>query len=139
MRMPRCRVLNTRRRSARTASCPPSEDLVVQLPKGTMLRDMNPKPGQTPKEIQLFDKQNLLFGIADPDDGRTITRENQVGVRKPVTGGSDEFLDGQLRRIDPDELARTMLLPKAHFDSVPVFIDRRGIFQHRRQRSESGL
>ncbi|MDU5141516.1 MAG: S-layer homology domain-containing protein [Paenibacillus dendritiformis] len=90
-------------------------NLLVQLPKGTMLRDMNPRPGQTPKEIQLFDKQNLLFGIADPDDGRTITRENQVGVRKPVTGGSDEFLDGQLRRIDPDEFARSVLMPKAHF------------------------
>lgn len=90
-------------------------DLVVQLPKGTMLRDMNPNPGQTPKEIQLFDSQNLLFGIADPDDGRTITRENQVGVRKPVIGESDEFLDGQIRRIDPDEFARSVLLPKAHF------------------------
>ncbi|WP_233696307.1 S-layer homology domain-containing protein [Paenibacillus profundus] len=90
-------------------------NLVLQLPKGTMLRDMNPRQGQTPKEIQLFDKQSVLFGISDPDDGRTITRENQVGVRKPITGGSDEFLDGVMRRIDPDEFARSVLLPKSHF------------------------
>jgi len=47
----------------------------LTFPKGTMLTPAN----KTSAKIELFDKQKLMIGIADPADGRTVRTYNHFG------------------------------------------------------------
>lgn len=85
--------------------------VTIQFPKGTMLRDATPSAGSsnTPT-INLFDSQNILLGIADPQDGRTVKLYNPVGEKE-----GNVYQDGKLVRIDANSYAATLLIPKQHF------------------------
>ncbi|MGN7359286.1 S-layer homology domain-containing protein [Paenibacillus sp. SAF-054] len=83
----------------------------ITFPKGTMLRDASPDPGSTNTQtINLFDGQNILLGIADPQDGRTVKLYNPVGEK--VDG---VYQDGKLMNIQANSLAAALLMPKSHF------------------------
>src|SRR5690606_4075731 len=69
-------------------------ELEIELPKVTMLRKPSPDPTLPVPTIELFDSQELLFGIADKQDGRTIKRYNRVG--EVVSG---DIMDGILGDI----------------------------------------
>ncbi|KEO84029.1 hypothetical protein EL26_06065 [Tumebacillus flagellatus] len=68
----------------------------VSFPKGTMLTPYN----DTTNKIELFDKQQFLFGIADPVDGRTQKTFNHLG---------------QVVNINGDPFLKSMLSMKPHF------------------------
>ena len=65
--------------------------LEIKFPRNTVLRtpDREPQPGLfiPVSNFELFDNQEMLFGIANKQDGRTITRYNDDGqiVTVPVT------------------------------------------------------
>lgn len=82
--------------------------LSISLPKGTLLQEPNKNPGQQAgqgelKGINMFDSQAVLFGIADPTDGRTVKTYND---------------DGVIRTIEGTEIGRTILAPKAHYGYI---------------------
>ena len=84
------------------------DNLSISLPKGTLLQEPNKNPGQQAgqgelKGINMFDSQAVLFGIADPADGRTIKTFND---------------DGVIRTIEGTEVGRTILSPKAHYGYI---------------------
>lgn len=81
--------------------------VVLNFPKGTMLRDATPTPGSTnTRQINLFNDQYILLGIADKQDGRTIKQYNQVGEWDNAKG---VYLDGDIKEIDAKNLATTYL------------------------------
>lgn len=86
-------------------------DVTIALPKGTVLREANPTPGQVSPSIDLYDKQNILFGIADRKDGRTLKRYNAVGEEDT----SGRALDGELKMINADESAIQILTLPSRF------------------------
>lgn len=86
--------------------------LELNLPKGTMLRQVKPAPGTTEQAIDLFDSQQLLFGIADRQDGRTVKRYNKVGEKDTSTG---DYLDGELGEFYPNPFASNMLASPMNF------------------------
>jgi len=51
----------------------------ISFPKGTMLKQPSMVSQSNSTQIELFNSQRLLVGIADPIDGRTIKRYNRVG------------------------------------------------------------
>lgn len=86
-------------------------DLTLQFPKNTFLRQANTSPGQDVKTVDLFDAQNILFGIADRSDGRTVQQYNQVGEQD--TFGN--YLDGTLKKIPANTDLSARLIPDANF------------------------
>ena len=54
--------------------------LTLSFPKGTMLTPLN----DDGTKIELFDNQNILAGIADPVDGRTVKTYNHFGNIMPI-------------------------------------------------------
>ena len=90
-----------------------NKELTIELPKGTMLRKPLDEPGSGMPSfnIDLFDSQQLLFGIADKEDGRTVKRYNRVGE----VDGSGKARDGELANILPNVVATTWLNRPAHF------------------------
>ncbi|MEJ8302684.1 S-layer homology domain-containing protein [Saccharibacillus sacchari] len=86
-------------------------DLQISLPKGTLLREINPTPGSQSPTISLFDKQELLVGIASPIDGRTIKIYNQVNV----SDGQGGYRDGQLKLLESNGTMISRMVPKPHF------------------------
>ncbi|WP_314589692.1 S-layer homology domain-containing protein [Paenibacillus terrigena] len=79
-------------------------DVALELPKGTLLRESNTTPGQAPPEINMFDSQQILFGIADRKDGRIVKKYNAVGEEL-----SGRPLDGTMKDI-PADLSATQYL-----------------------------
>ncbi|ASS73886.1 hypothetical protein CIG75_02120 [Tumebacillus algifaecis] len=75
-------------------------DLTLSLPKNTLLRQSNATPGQDPRTVDLFDSQNILFGIADRNDGRTLKKYND---------------NGEIRDISPMDIAANLLTVPSHF------------------------
>ncbi len=78
--------------------------LSISFPKGTLLRNPENKNLINAPQIDLFNDQQLLLGIADKNDGRTIKKYNRVG----------EFLsgvpqDGTLADISPVGFAVNVL------------------------------
>lgn len=86
-------------------------DLQIALPKGTLLREINPTPGSQSPTISLFDKQELLAGIASPVDGRTLKIYNQVNV----SDGQGGYRDGQLKLLESNGTMVSRMVPKPHF------------------------
>ncbi|WP_172255972.1 S-layer homology domain-containing protein [Saccharibacillus deserti] len=86
-------------------------DLQISLPKGTLLREINPMPGSQSPTISLFDKQELLVGIASPLDGRTLKIYNQVNV----SDGQGGYRDGQLKLLESNGTMVSRMVPKPHF------------------------
>ncbi|PWK16229.1 S-layer homology domain-containing protein [Tumebacillus permanentifrigoris] len=70
----------------------------LSFPKGTMLTPYN----DTSTKIELFDKQQFLFGIADPLDGRTQKTYNHNGDVVQINSDESNFM-------------RTMLNVPVHF------------------------
>ncbi|HEU4964775.1 MAG TPA: S-layer homology domain-containing protein, partial [Bacilli bacterium] len=75
-------------------------DVVLELPKGTLLKKNNPQPGQESPTVDLFDVQQVLFGIADRNDGRTVKKVN---------------VDGVITDIPARDIASNLLNEPAHF------------------------
>jgi len=88
-------------------------ELSVAFPKNTFLRQANIAPGQDVKTVNLFDAQELYFGIADRTDGRTVKRYNAVG-EIDVNDGTP--LDGILMDLPASEDAKSYLMPRANFN-----------------------
>lgn len=86
-------------------------DLALTFPKSTYLRQANGTPGQDVKTTDLFDGQNLYFGIADRTDGRTVKKYNQVGE----TDSTGNYLDGTLKDVPSDSFAKDRLIPMNNF------------------------
>ena len=86
-------------------------NLTLQFPKNTFLRQANRYPGQDVKTVDLFDAQELYFGIADRTDGRTVKKYNQVGEKDSL----NNYLDGTITEIPVDSTAVSNLVPKANF------------------------
>ena len=85
--------------------------VTLVFPKGTMLRDATPTAGTTnTRQINLFNEQYILLGIADKQDGRTVKQYNQVGEKDGT-----EYLDGKLTQINANGLAATYMTPKLHY------------------------
>lgn len=81
------------------------------FPKGTMLRDATPTPGTTnTRQINLFNEQYILVGIADKQDGRTVKQYNPVG-EFDGTG----YQDGKLVEVPASSLAAAYMTPKLHY------------------------
>ncbi|MEK3696679.1 S-layer homology domain-containing protein [Paenibacillus sp. FSL R10-2199] len=81
------------------------------FPKGTMLRDSTPTPGTTnTRQINLFNEQYILVGIADKQDGRTVKQYNPVG-EFDGTG----YQDGKLVEVPASSLAAAYMTPKLHY------------------------
>lgn len=85
-------------------------DVTIALPKGTLLRESNTTPGQAPSEINMFDNQQILFGIADKKDGRILKRYNAVGEVE-----STRPQDGVIKEIPADFSATQYLTLPARF------------------------
>ncbi|PYI51162.1 hypothetical protein DLM86_26090 [Paenibacillus flagellatus] len=62
-----------------------NKSLSLTFPKGTLLEQNNPQTGYP----QYYDKQKLLFGIADPTDG-VVERVDDYGNIVNRTGSGDE-------------------------------------------------
>jgi hypothetical protein len=83
-------------------------NLVLNVPKGTVLRQA--LGGEDAPTINLFDERNIIFGIANPVDGRTIKEYNRVGEVS-----NEEEQDGRLDFIRPNTGIQSMLHPVDHF------------------------
>lgn len=75
-------------------------EIELELPKGTLLKKANPRPGQQSPSVELFDTQQILFGIADKEDGRTVKKVN---------------IDGNLIDVNPVNIATDLLRVPPHF------------------------
>ncbi|XID96186.1 S-layer homology domain-containing protein [Paenibacillaceae bacterium WGS1546] len=87
-------------------------DLLLSFPKNTFLRQANRNPGQDVKTIDLFDAQELYFGIADREDGRTVKRYNAVGEEDQ----DGNFMDGILVDVPVESNAVAALVPQSNFN-----------------------
>jgi len=88
-----------------------SGELQLSFPKNTFLRQANMSPGQDVKTVDLFNSQQIYFGIADRTDGRTVKKYNAVG-ETDITGN---FLDGTIKDVPADSYAVDRLTPKTNF------------------------
>ncbi|WP_238651153.1 S-layer homology domain-containing protein [Paenibacillus piscarius] len=83
----------------------------IVFPKGTMLRDATPTPGTTnTRQINLFNDQYILLGIADKQDGRTVKQYNPVGEYDGTS-----YQDGKLVEVPASSLAAAYMTPKLHY------------------------
>ncbi|OWR26846.1 S-layer protein [Saccharibacillus sp. O23] len=86
----------------------------ITLPKGTMLTVPGSQDEST-EAINLFNSQQMLFGIANPEDGRTVTTYNPVGE----LDGTGQPLDGQLKYQSSDTGAiATLSTHDPHFGAA---------------------
>ncbi|GAB6991315.1 S-layer homology domain-containing protein [Paenibacillus pini] len=85
----------------------------IAFPKGTMLRDATPTPGDTnTRTINLFNNPDILIGIADKQDGRTVKVYNPVGEKDDL----GEYKDGKLAEISANAMMATAYMPpKLHY------------------------
>ncbi|MDG0811794.1 S-layer homology domain-containing protein [Cohnella rhizosphaerae] len=88
-----------------------SGELQLSFPKNTFLRQANTSPGQDVKTVDLFNSQQIYFGIADRTDGRTLKKYNAVG-ETDLAGNS---LDGTIKDVPVDSYAVDRLTPKTNF------------------------
>lgn len=83
-------------------------NVVLSVPKGTVLRQS--LGGSNAPTINLFNERNIIFGIANPIDGRTIKEYNRVGE---VSNGIEQ--DGRLDVINGMDRITAQLRPVDHF------------------------
>lgn len=76
----------------------------ITFPKGTMLKNPENKQLTNAPQIDLFNNQQLLLGIADKNDGRTVKEYNPVGQFSGATP-----LDGTLVPVAPHGFAINVL------------------------------
>lgn len=79
--------------------------LTIDFGKNTMLRQPVDKDQSNVPQIELFDSQYIYIGIADPKDGRTVKRYNQVGE---IVNGKPA--DGRMADVYPNDYARGALM-----------------------------
>ncbi|GKU76910.1 hypothetical protein L3i20_v213070 [Paenibacillus sp. L3-i20] len=85
-------------------------EIAMAFPKNTFLRQANINPGQPIENPDLFDSQEILFGIADRKDGRSVkiyndVSDNQAGVAQ----------DGTFKTVSYDEIGAAVITPLLHF------------------------
>lgn len=78
--------------------------LSINFGKNTMLRKPTNTDQPNVPQVELFDNQYMYIGIADPRDGRTVKRYNQVGE---IVNGAPA--DGTMADIYPNDFARGSL------------------------------
>jgi hypothetical protein len=78
--------------------------LTLSFPKGTLLKQPQTVNQINAPQIDLFNGQKLLFGIADKQDGRTLKRYNRVGE---IANNVPQ--DGNLATISADPYATSLL------------------------------
>jgi len=76
----------------------------IAFPKGTMLKQPSATSQTNAPHIDLFNSQQLLLGIADPIDGRTVKRYNRVG--EYVNGVPQ---DGKFANINENQYVKNIL------------------------------
>lgn len=94
------------------------KELVLNFPKNTFLRPANQTPGSDITTIDMFDSQQILFGIADRTDGRTLKFYNPVGQYRTVTtpnGNTSVAKDGVIEAIPSNDNAAARLRANSHF------------------------
>jgi hypothetical protein len=79
-------------------------DFSISFPKGTMLKQPQSNTQTNLPQIDLFNSQKLLIGIADKQDGRTIKRYNRVGE---LVNGVPQ--DGKFATISANSYASNLL------------------------------
>lgn len=95
-------------------------DVALTFPKNTMLRSVNPSAGTDYDEVDLFDRQQVLFGIADRQDGRTIKRFNDG--------------NGNLGEVPVMQIQLNQFRTKAHFGyASPLYWVDAGYFKRATQ------
>ncbi|MDO7906543.1 S-layer homology domain-containing protein [Paenibacillus sp. JX-17] len=82
----------------------------LTLPKNTLLRPAKKNPTDVPQTVNIFDSQNVLFGIANKLDGRTIKAYNRIGYKE-----DSEYQDGNLLPLATDTDAALRLNPQSHY------------------------
>lgn len=83
-------------------------NVVINVPKGTVLRQA--LSGPSAPTINLFNERDIVFGIANQLDGRTIKEYNRVGE---VSNGVEQ--DGKLDVINAMDRVSAQLRPVDHF------------------------
>lgn len=84
--------------------------LSLQLPKGTVLQQANSNPKAEVPTINLLGEHDILFGIANQIDGRTIKAYNRIGE---IENGVE--MDGRLSFIPGDSGNAFRFTPAPHF------------------------
>lgn len=87
-------------------------ELTLAFPKNTFLRQANQNPGQDVKTVDLFDAQEIYFGIADRTDGRTVKKYNAVNEKD----GLGNYLDGTILNVSADAFATDRIRPLLNFN-----------------------
>ncbi|MCR2806756.1 S-layer homology domain-containing protein [Paenibacillus soyae] len=85
-------------------------ELTMTFPKNTFLRQANTNPGSPIESPDLFDSQEILFGIADRKDGRTVKIYNDVS-----DNASGIAQDGTFKTVSYDEIGAAVIAPLLHF------------------------
>lgn len=92
-------------------------DLSLSLPKGTVLQQADFSPNAEVPTINLLGEHDILFGIANPIDGRTIKAYNRIGE---IENGVE--MDGRLAMIPGRNDLAARLYPRSHFGySSPLY------------------
>jgi hypothetical protein len=82
----------------------------LSFPKNTFLKQPGTELEGSDRKIDLFDSQNILFGIADKQDGRTQKYYNRVGEQDGTV-----WKDGVIERVVGNPMAEQRLKPLMHF------------------------
>lgn len=82
----------------------------LSLPKGTVLQQAKSSPTAEVPTINLLGEHDILFGIANQIDGRTIKAYNRIGE---IENGVE--MDGRLSLIPGDNNNAFRFTPAAHF------------------------
>ncbi|KOR76272.1 S-layer protein [Paenibacillus solani] len=91
--------------------------LSLSLPKGTVLQQSDSSPNAEVPTINLLGEHDIMFGIANPIDGRTIKAYNRIGE---IENGVE--MDGRLALIPGKNELAARLFPKPHFGySSPLY------------------
>ncbi|MBH5320601.1 S-layer homology domain-containing protein [Paenibacillus sp. GSMTC-2017] len=85
-------------------------EITMSFPKNTFLRQANINPGQPIDNPDLFDSQEILFGIADRKDGRSVKIYNDVS-----DNASGVAQDGTFKTVSYDEIGAAVITPLMHF------------------------
>lgn len=86
-------------------------EFALSFPKNTLLRPANVNPGQDVSTVDLFDNQQILVGIADRSDGRTVKSYNAVGEYDSAGTAKD----GTFSTVSYSDFGAAVIRPTSHF------------------------
>ena len=89
----------------------------LSLPKGTVLQQAKSSPNAEVPTINLLGEHDILFGIANQIDGRTVKAYNRIGE---IENGVE--MDGRLSLIPGITTMRSVSLRRLHYGySSPLY------------------